>query len=104
MAGSTSDAAVILEETDIANIVAAVVSRPGEFHPQPLSERCGSLSTHTAPIKRTRPRSRFPIVSSAVVQMRKALVLCGGARSQEIRFWGFLPRRIFLGMPKNTVS
>jgi hypothetical protein len=34
-----------------------LVSRPGEFHPQPLAERCGSLSTHTAPIKQTPPPS-----------------------------------------------
>ena len=33
------------------------VSRPGEFHPRPLSERCVSLSTHTAPIKQTFPPS-----------------------------------------------
>ena len=30
-----------------------VVSRPGESHPRPLLERCGSLATHTAPIKQT---------------------------------------------------
>lgn len=34
-------------------MASVVVSRPGELHPQPLSERCGSLSTHTAPIKQT---------------------------------------------------
>jgi hypothetical protein len=34
-----------------------MVSRPEEFHPRPLSERCGSLSTHTAPIKQTRRSS-----------------------------------------------
>lgn len=26
-------------------------SRPGGFHPQPLSEPCVNLSTHTAPIR-----------------------------------------------------
>ena len=36
-----------------------LVSRPGEFHPQPLAERCVSLSTHTAPIKQTRQPSPF---------------------------------------------
>ena len=30
-----------------------VVSRPEELHPRPLSERCGNLSIHTAPIKQT---------------------------------------------------
>jgi hypothetical protein len=30
-----------------------LASSPGESHPQALSERCGSLSTHTAPIKQT---------------------------------------------------
>ena len=34
------------------------VSRPGESHPRPLAERCGSLSAHTAPIKQTLPPSR----------------------------------------------
>ena len=33
------------------------VSRPGELHPQSLAERCGSLSTHTAPIKQKTPPS-----------------------------------------------
>src|SRR3954452_15510572 len=28
-----------------------VASRPEEFHPRPLTERCGSLSAHTAPTK-----------------------------------------------------
>jgi hypothetical protein len=34
-----------------------VLSRPGESHPRPLSERCVNLSTHTAPIKQTVPPS-----------------------------------------------
>src|SRR5215212_4185134 len=29
----------------------AVASRPEEFHLRPLTERCGSLSAHTAPTK-----------------------------------------------------
>lgn len=33
----------------------AKVSRPREFHPQPLAERCVNLSAHTAPIKQTHP-------------------------------------------------
>ena len=33
--------------------VQTVVSRPEGFHLQPLLERCGSLSTYTAPIKQT---------------------------------------------------
>src|SRR3954451_13809513 len=32
----------------------AMVSRPEEFHLQPLAEPCVSLSPHTAPIRRTR--------------------------------------------------
>src|SRR5271156_1354490 len=44
------------------DVEALVVSRPGEFHPRPLSERCVNLSIHTAPIKRTRP----PSLSSSV--------------------------------------
>ena len=37
----------------IEKIEKIVESRPGDFHPEPLVERCGSLSTHTAPIKHT---------------------------------------------------
>src|SRR3954463_7888940 len=44
----------VFAEGDVADIMAAVVSRPEGFHLRPLSERCGSLSTHTAPIKQTR--------------------------------------------------
>jgi len=33
-------------------------SRPQGFHPQPLAERCVSLSAHTAPIKQTHPPSQ----------------------------------------------
>jgi hypothetical protein len=35
----------------VTNIVSAVASRPEEFHLRPLTERCGSLSAHTAPTK-----------------------------------------------------
>jgi hypothetical protein len=34
-------------------VASARVSRPAEFHHQPLSERCMRLSLHTAPIRRT---------------------------------------------------
>jgi hypothetical protein len=44
------------------DVEALVASRPGEFHPRPLSERCVNLSIHTAPIKRTRPPSLFSSV------------------------------------------
>src|SRR5208283_5739049 len=40
-------------------------SRPQEFHPQPLAERCVSLSAHTAPIKQTRPVSLVSSVRRA---------------------------------------
>jgi hypothetical protein len=42
----------------LERIEALMVSRPGESRPQPLAERCGSLSTHTAPLKQTPPPSR----------------------------------------------
>src|SRR4051812_34014459 len=35
-----------------------VASRPEEFHPRPLTERCGSLSAHTAPTKQ--PTASLP--------------------------------------------
>ena len=47
------DAAVGEEVLDVPNTEAEPVSRPGELHPQPLVERYVSLSTHTAPIRRT---------------------------------------------------
>ena len=57
-------AAQILAEGHVQHPVQFVVSRPGGFHPQPLSERCGSLSTHTAPIKQTRLLSHFASVQT----------------------------------------
>ena len=47
---------LILVHDDVEPPVQAMVSRPEGFRLRPLSERCGSLSTHTAPIKQTRPR------------------------------------------------
>src|SRR5215208_6441566 len=35
-----------------------LASRPEEFHPRPLTERCGSLSAHTAPTKQ--PMASLP--------------------------------------------
>src|SRR5271157_5953414 len=37
---------------------AMLASRPGELHPEPLSEPYVRLSPHTAPIRRTRPQAR----------------------------------------------
>ena len=52
---------------------ANTVSRPGELHPQPLVERYVSLSTHTAPIRRTTCRLThgcvFIRISSWTVQL-----------------------------------
>ena len=48
-------------------------SRPQEFHPQPLAERCVSLSTHTAPIKQTH-------LPSPVSSVRRALGISAGPR------------------------
>jgi hypothetical protein len=39
-------------ETEIVlGALKALASRPEEFHLRPLTERCGSLSAHTAPTK-----------------------------------------------------
>jgi hypothetical protein len=46
--------------SEIAHQVNNVSSRPGEFHPQPLTEPYVSLSTHTAPIKQSYPPSLAP--------------------------------------------
>src|SRR5215472_19349765 len=46
------DTTFIVTKNHVHNPVQAMVSRPEGFHLQPLAERCGSLSTHTAPIKR----------------------------------------------------
>ena len=57
----------------IAEAHAEAVSRPGELHPQPLVERYVSLSTHTAPIRRTTCRLThgcvFIRISSWTVQL-----------------------------------
>src|SRR3954451_1272278 len=47
---------IVLEIVSVVlqDVEAFMVSRPEGFHLRPLSERCGSLSTHTAPIKQTR--------------------------------------------------
>src|SRR4051794_4113889 len=39
----------VLSQDHIEHPMEAVASRPEEFHPRPLTERCGSLSAHTAP-------------------------------------------------------
>src|SRR5215216_447202 len=46
-----SDAAFVIAEDHVHDPVQAVASRPEEFHLRPLTERCGSLSAHTAPTK-----------------------------------------------------
>ena len=57
----------------ITETQAESVSRPGELHPQPLVERYVSLSTHTAPIRRTTCRLThgcvFIRISSWTVQL-----------------------------------
>ncbi len=53
--------------TDIPGGVAEgplLASRPGEFHPQALSEPCVNLSTHTAPVVRPLAHSANDIASS----------------------------------------
>jgi hypothetical protein len=49
-----SEPCEIVMEDDIEHPVQPVASRPEGLHLRPLSERSGSLSTHTAPIKQTR--------------------------------------------------
>ena len=55
------------------SLLRRTVSRPGELHPQPLVERYVSLSTHTAPIRRTTCRLThgcvFIRISSWTVQL-----------------------------------
>src|SRR6516165_4659208 len=57
-------AEVVLEVVALGleRVESLVASRPREFHPRPLSERCVNLSIHTAPIKQTRPPSLFSSV------------------------------------------
>lgn len=47
-------------------------SGPRESHPQPLTERCVSLSTHTAPIKRNHPSSLVASVRKATAAFRQS--------------------------------
>jgi hypothetical protein len=45
-------ARLAMVETEVVlGALKALASRPEEFHPRPLTERCGSLSAHTAPTK-----------------------------------------------------
>src|SRR6059058_4681678 len=53
-----SDAALVIAEDHVHDPVQAVASRPEEFHLRPLTERCGSLSAHTAPTKQ--PTASLP--------------------------------------------
>src|SRR5687768_2572911 len=48
---SVAHAAAILAQGHVADVMGTVASRPEEFHLRPLTERCGSLSAHTAPTK-----------------------------------------------------
>ena len=68
-----ADAALGDEVFHISKAQAEPVSRPGELHPQPLVERYVSLSTHTAPIRRTTCRLThgcvFIRISSWTVQL-----------------------------------
>src|SRR5690349_107831 len=56
-AAAGSDAGCQLAECD-AFEPGIRASRPEEFHPRPLTGRCGSLSTHTAPTKQ--PTASLP--------------------------------------------
>ena len=42
------------------DVAAPLASRPGEFHPKPLSEPCVNLSIHTAPAIPLKASSPFP--------------------------------------------
>jgi hypothetical protein len=58
-----------LELEHLLDPLPPLASRPGELHPPPLTERCGSLSTHTAPI-------RQPLQSSRAASARIDPVVC----------------------------
>src|SRR4051812_14979051 len=51
-------AAGVLAQAHVPAPVQLVASRPEEFHLRPLTERCGSLSAHTAPTKQ--PTAALP--------------------------------------------
>ena len=44
---------LVVLESDIETPMHLMASRPGKFHPQPLTERNVNLSIHSAPIKQT---------------------------------------------------
>jgi hypothetical protein len=59
-----------------------MVSRPGGFHPRPLSERCMNLSTHTAPVKQTcQPSLAASAQTDAGVVSRLLAIRATGSRS-----------------------
>jgi len=66
-------AGVIVTELNIEAPVQTMASRPGESHPQPLTERCVNLSIHTAPIKRTHRPSLVASVQRDTTASRQVL-------------------------------
>ena len=46
-----AQARLVVGKHHVEHPMQAVASRPEEFHLRPLTERCGSLSAHTAPTK-----------------------------------------------------
>ena len=52
----------LLNPSELLFLSVKLVSRPGEFHPQPLAEPYRNLSIHTAPIKQT----LLPFLASSV--------------------------------------
>ena len=66
-------------------LMASLESRPQGFHPQPLTERCVSISTHTAPIKQTRPPSQVSFgMANGFAALIRLLPLPVGRRMQPL--------------------
>ncbi len=73
------------------------VSRPGELHPQPLVERYVSLSTHTAPIRRTTCRLTHGCVFIRISSWTVQLDTDKTTRRRKVRLMGRGP--VSAGLP-----
>ena len=91
---TNSNSRIIFVKHHIENPMRRVVSRPEGLHPRPLSERCGNLSIHTAPIKQTHLHMVLPYSSvSSCFQLnaeynRLTRPLCSGRITGLQRSYG----------------
>src|SRR3954449_7554087 len=83
-----AQSAGVLAQAHVPAPVQLVASRPEEFHLRPLTERCGSLSAHTAPTKQACRHPRRPVSEETRVALPNVLDEAAGS--------GFVPFQAFV--------